>query len=398
MEQRNLSSNLWKYTLILISKKRIFVAILGAYYLTVQGVDAAGVGIILLVGSLAGFILEIPSGYVSDKLGHKQALVISQVLIFLSSLLFLLASNLWMLVIAGVLLNAGTAFHSGTGSAFMHETLRGLGRTKEYSKLMGKMSSLGFGVPIILMVLIPFLVEIDLKLPFIIAVCLDLLGFIPALLLVTPKVPPEEVKEIGTTNFRQVMREGHRLHFFGFAVFSALVGGFLFSVSGFRAPYQTILAIPVIWFGVFFGLGRVLASLLLAYSGKMKGINTMLSFYNFQLVVYACLIFVLGLAAAPWVVVTAFLLINAFQWGLSKIDEGYLMDIIHTSKFKATLLSAKAQIGHIVAGLTSLGLGLVIQHSSYQMGFLLTGFVFLISTIPVYAYIRRKYGDILVHI
>jgi len=69
--QKLLQGNIWKYTLLLIANKRIFVAILGAYYLTIPDVNAAGIGIILLAGSLAGFVFEIPSGYVSDKIGHK---------------------------------------------------------------------------------------------------------------------------------------------------------------------------------------------------------------------------------------------------------------------------------------------------------------------------------------
>lgn len=55
-----LHSNLWKYALILISKKRIFVAILGAYYLTVPDVQAADIGLGLVIqyfSYLVGFLV-----------------------------------------------------------------------------------------------------------------------------------------------------------------------------------------------------------------------------------------------------------------------------------------------------------------------------------------------------
>ena len=127
MEQK-LHSNIWKYTLFLIANKRIFVAILGAYYLTIPDVTPESIGIILLVASLAGFIFEIPSGYVSDKIGHKTALVLSRLFMLASTLFFLFASNLGFLILGGVLMSMANAFHSGTGSAFMHETLQGLKR------------------------------------------------------------------------------------------------------------------------------------------------------------------------------------------------------------------------------------------------------------------------------
>ena len=388
--QKLLQGNIWKYTLLLIANKRIFVAILGAYYLTIPDVNAAGVGIILLAGSLAGFVFEIPSGYVSDKIGHKQALVISRIVILLSTILFLVANNIIFLILAGIALSTGIAFHSGTGSAFMHETLRGLQREKDYASVMGKISSIGFAVPIVFMVLVPFLVSVSFKLPFAIALIVDLVGLFAAIALVTPAVPQEEIKEIGVTNFRQVLREGYHLNFFTFALFSGIISGALFSVGGFRAPYQTFLEIPVIWYGVFFGIGRAFASLMLAYSGKIRATTTIYSFYKFQLVLYAIFILILATISTWWIVVIAFIIINAFQWGLSKVDNSYMMDIISPSKFKATLLSTHAQIEHVVAAVASFGVGFAIERISYQYGFLYLGIAFLGVLIPLYLYIAKQ--------
>lgn len=389
-----LQGNIWKYTLLLIANKRIFVAILGAYYLTIPDVNAAGIGMILLAGSLAGFVFEIPSGYVSDKIGHKQALVISRVCILLSTILFLVANDITFLILAGIALSTGIAFHSGTGSAFMHETLRGLQREKDYARVMGKISSIGFAVPIVFMVLVPFLVSISFKLPFAIALVVDLVGLFAALSLVVPPVPKEEVEEIGVTNFRQVLQEGYRLHFFTFALFSGIISGVLFSVGGFRAPYQSFFEVPIIWFGVFFGVGRAFASLLLAYSGKIRAITTIYSFYKFQLILYTVFILILAIASTWWIVVIAFIVINAFQWGLSKVDNSYMMEIIRSSKFKATLLSTHAQIEHIVGAVASFGIGFAIERFSYQSGFLYLGIGFFVILIALYLYIikQRKAG------
>ena len=392
--QKLLQGNIWKYTLLLIANKRIFVAILGAYYLTIPDVNAAGVGIILLAGSLAGFVFEIPSGYVSDKIGHKQALVISRIVILLSTILFLVANNIIFLILAGIALSTGIAFHSGTGSAFMHETLRGLQREKDYASVMGKISSIGFAVPIVFMVLVPFLVSISFKLPFAIALIVDLVGLFAAISLVTPPVSQEEIKEIGVTNFRQVLREGYHVNFFTFALFSGIISGTLFSVGGFRAPYQTFLEIPVIWYGVFFGIGRAFASLMLAYSGRIRAITTIYSFYKFQLILYTFFILILATISTWWIVVIAFIIINAFQWGLSRVDNSYMMDIISPSKFKATLLSTHAQIEHIVAAVASFGVGFAIERVSYQSGFLYLGIGFFVILMLLYLYIlgQRKAG------
>jgi MFS family permease len=389
--EKNLQNNIWKYALLLIANKRIFVAVLGAYYLTIPDVTPKIIGTILLAGSLSGFLFEIPSGYMSDKIGHKLTLVISRILMLMSTVFFLVANNITFLILGAIFLSASAAFQSGTGSAFMHETLQGLKREHDYARVMGKISSIGFAVPIIFMVLVPFLVSVSYKTPFLIALVIDVIGLLAAISLVVPPVPQEHIEEIGSTNFKQVLQEGYRLNFFSIALFSGIISGTLFSVGGFRAPYQAFLEIPVIWYGVFFGIGRAFASLMLAYSGKIKKYITLPSFYGFQLIIYTLLILVLGIISSWWVVVTAFIVINAFQWGLSKIDEGYQLDIIKSSKFKATLLSTGSQIDQAVSAVSSFGVGFIIERVSYQYGFLYSGIIFLVILFPLYLYIARRY-------
>ncbi|MDD3284343.1 MAG: MFS transporter [Patescibacteria group bacterium] len=389
--KKNLQNNIWKYTLLLIVNKRIFVAVLGAYYLTIPDVTPKIIGTILLAGSLSGFIFEIPSGYMSDKIGHKLTLVVSRILMLMSTIFFLVANNIILLILGAIFLSASAAFQSGTGSAFMHETLQGLKREHDYTKVMGKISSIGFAVPIIFMVLIPFLISISYKTPFLIAIIFDVIGLLIAISLVVPPVLQEHIEEIGTTNFKQILQEGYRLNFFSIALFSGIISGTLFSINGFRSPYQAFLEIPIIWYGVFFGIGRIFASLMLAYGGKIKKYITLPSFYRFQLIIYTLLILVLGTISNWWVVVIVFITINAFQWGLSKVDEGYQLDIIKSSKFKATLLSTGPQISQIVSAISSFSIGFMIERISYQYGFLYSGIIFIAILFPLYLYIVRKY-------
>jgi len=389
--EKNLQNNIWKYALLLIANKRIFVAVLGAYYLTIPYVTPKTIGVILLVGSLSGFLFEIPSGYVSDKIGHKYALIIARVLMLLSTIFFLIASDVTFLAIGAIFFSASAAFQSGTGSAFMHETLKGLKREHDYARVMGKISSIGFAVPIIFMVFVPFLVSVSYKIPFLISLVVDVIGLLAAISLTVPPIPQEHIKEIGITNFKQVLQEGYRFNFFSIALFSGIISGTLFSIGGFRAPYQAFLEIPVIWYGVFFGVGRVFASLMLAYSGKIKKYISFLSFCKFQLIIYTILILVLGIISSWWIIVIAFIFINAFQWGLSKIDEGYQLGIIKSSKFKATLLSTGSQIDQAIAAISSFGIGFMIEHASYQYGFLFFGIIFFVILFTLYLYIARRH-------
>lgn len=379
---RGLEGNFFKYALMLVSNKRVFVAILGAYYLTVPGVTPWWVGIILLTSSLAGFVFEIPSGYIADKMGHKKALVLSRLFILASTLFFLLSTSIPFLILGGVFLSISQAFLSGTGTAFLHETLRALNRESEFREVQGKLSSIGFGIPIAMMVLVPFLVGISWHLPFLVALIFDIVGLIAVCAFVVPPVTPEHIEEIRITNFRQVMEEAWQLNFFRYAIFSGVLGGLLFAVGSFRAVYQSALDIPVVWFGVFFGIGRAMASFLLWHSGRIQRmLKTSVKIYGVKLLIFGVLIFVLALTENKIIVVSVFMLINGFHWGLNNI--GYSVETIAKSKFKATLLSVKSQIQTLVGGGAALLMGYLVAEISYQSTFLIITLIFIFILFPV---------------
>ena len=369
----------------------MFAAILTVYYLTIPNATAQTIGLILLLGNVAGFIFEIPSGYLSDKLGHKRAIVVSRVFYLLSTLCYLFADNTSLHIFGAVFMSIGMAFLSGTGSAFMHETLRALGKDHEYTRIMGKVSSIGFAVPIVLTTLAPFLVAISYKAPFALSLVIDLIGLWAALALTTPPVTPEHIDEVTGTNFKAVMRSGYKLRFFRYALFSSLVASALFAIGIFRAPYQELLGIPVIWFGVLFGAGRGIASLLLAYSGQIKEhFSTIAAFYRFQIILYGVLMLLLVLSTNVWVITGIFIVSNGFQWGLSQVSRGFTMEIIKDSKFKATLLSVQAQLSNIIQAVAVFATGAAIATSSYPIAFLGVTLLFLATAIPLYWYIVRR--------
>ncbi|MBI2025210.1 hypothetical protein HYT04_00265 [Candidatus Kaiserbacteria bacterium] len=285
----------------------------------------------------------------------------------------------------------GFAFLSGVGSAFMHETMRGLDRGDEYTAVMGKVSSVGFFVPAIMAAIVPFSVGISYKIPFIIMFGLDVVGLIMALSLVRPRVDPEHAAKVSGTKFPEVIRQGLALRFFRIATFSGVVSALIFAVDGFRGPYQLLLGVPVIWFGIFFGTGRALASLLLAYSGKIRHlIGNVYSFQRVQILVYGALLLMLGLISNPWIVVVVFVLDNALKYGFSQVDTGYQLDVIRNHKFKATLLSAGNQIQNVISMCAVGMMGISIERFGFQNSFLIFAFVFLAIQIPLHLYTYRN--------
>ena len=88
-------------------------------------------------------ILEVPSGYFSDRVGRRPTLLISAFSFILAYCLFCVGHAFAVFAIAQVLLAAGIAFHSGTDTALHYDSLAALGREDEFGQREAKASRNG---------------------------------------------------------------------------------------------------------------------------------------------------------------------------------------------------------------------------------------------------------------
>jgi len=372
MKEIELQNIIWKFTLYLISNRRIYYAFIGVFYLSISGVSNATIGWIFFVGSLASLILELPSGYIADRIGHKQALLIAKGAFLISTLFLLFATGIPFLFLAAFFMNIGHAFHSGTASAFMHDTLQSLGKEKSFVHIMGKMKAWSQIIPLILTATIPFLLTIDYHLPFLVMLLVDIVGFLALLSITSPQNTSTkvEVNEIGIQNFKNILKEARAISFYRYALFFGILSGALIALVGFRSQYQEFIGIPIIWFGMLFALGRLISSALLFYSKKIYDSFGTIQRYTFFLFIFFLVLLGSLFLPSPWSVAIIFIVLNASQWGLDNVTTTYLLERIPTSKNKATLLSLEGQFREISSGLFALGMGYSIHILSYPLAFL----------------------------
>lgn len=91
----------------------------------------------VLLGSVyyfSVFVLEVPSGYCSDRFGRRPTLILTSFMSVIGCATFILSNSFGVLVLAQVLLAAGIAFQSGSDSALLYDSLCALKRENEYTK------------------------------------------------------------------------------------------------------------------------------------------------------------------------------------------------------------------------------------------------------------------------
>lgn len=83
-------------------------------------------------------VLEVPSGYLSDRLGRRPTLVVAAAAWTLGYLALGLASSFPVFVAGQLLLAAGMAFNSGTDGALLYDSLLACGRGDELAEHEGR--------------------------------------------------------------------------------------------------------------------------------------------------------------------------------------------------------------------------------------------------------------------
>jgi MFS family permease len=79
-------------------------------------------------------LLEVPSGYFSDRVGRRTTLLVSAVCLTIAYTLFIVDTTFGVFVAAQIFLAGGIAFNSGTDTSFHYDSLASLGRENEYAK------------------------------------------------------------------------------------------------------------------------------------------------------------------------------------------------------------------------------------------------------------------------
>ena len=204
---QGLESNLWKFAVHLVTNKRTYMTFLTIFLLMMPNATAKTIGLLTLVGEIVGFLFEVPSGYISDRIGHKNALVIARSALVLSTLMYVLADSIPWFFAGAALLAIGMAFESGTTDAFMHDTLTALKRNDQYASIIGKLRSIGFGVPIVFILLLAFVAETSFHTAFVVALVIDIVGLLATISLVKPPVEQYHVEEVGFQNITRTLRE-----------------------------------------------------------------------------------------------------------------------------------------------------------------------------------------------
>jgi len=197
-------------------------------------IERVSLGDAVLLGSVyyfSVFILEVPSGYCSDRFGRRPTLVLASIMTLIACTLFALATSFDMLLVAQMLLAAGIAFQSGSDSALLYDSLLALDREEEYTEretIAQKWSMTALACSCLLG---GVLGSIDLRLAYVVAFLASLVSVIQCVNFTEPPV-------YGTKNNNFIDQMRDTLAYFAHPLLAWVLVFFVVGYSLEHIPYE----------------------------------------------------------------------------------------------------------------------------------------------------------------
>lgn len=312
--------------------------------------NGLGLREILLLQSIfatAIIVLEIPTGYFSDRIGRVPMAIAGSVAGFLAFVVYALSGGFWGFACAEILLSVGFSCYSGTLEALTYDSLLELGREKEFRKINGRQMLMHFGAESAGAVLAGFLALVSLRTPFWANTVPFGIAFIASLSLIEPKRHKidhhnhwKAVWDICTHTLvrSKALRSIVLLH--------ACIASMTLLLFWSTQPFQQQIGLPLIYFGVTHAVFVAAGALASGFAHTLeKRIDDRLILLGIALTVVACFI-ALGTIPALWALV--FFLLTRTAWGILSPTTNDLVNRMTDSSVRSTVLSVKGMAMRIV--------------------------------------------------
>ena len=227
-----------------------------------KGLDLASIFLLQSIFSLAVVLLEVPSGWLADKIGRSLSIKISVPIAGFSLISYAFVDQFWQFAVIEILLAASEVLISGADQALLIDSLKYHKKDNEYVKYAQRMHSIGFASIFAALPISLALVNWA-GLSAVIAAdgLLILLGGIFAFKLREP--PLHEAEELSGENAikasKALLKRGESRWLI---LMSVLLGASTYIGAWVAAPYYESIGIQLIWFSVIYAVRALIKSII----------------------------------------------------------------------------------------------------------------------------------------
>lgn len=376
------SKNIIRLYLVKISKWFNLVMPVIVLFYQDNGMGMQEIFTLKAIYSVAVVIMEIPSGYMADVWGRKKTLILGSILGSAGFFIYSFSFGFWAFVAAEIVLGIGHSFVSGADSAMLYDSLKASGKSKDYVKQEGRITSAGNFAEAIAGVTGGFLAAISLRTPFYFQFAVATVAIPAAFTMIEPKFHESKVvitiKEL-IQNIRTTFISNKNLRIA--ILLSAVTGTATLTFAWLVQPFFKAVYLPVEWFGILWtalnltvGVSSVFAYKVEIALGKRWSVLLVI-------LLLAAGYFLSGLYIILWGIVFLFLfyLVRGIATPILKNYINQYTD----SQVRATMLSVRNFVIRLsFAGIGPL-LGYITDNINLKTAFVLAGGIYLAAALVI---------------
>jgi len=413
-----------------INSSVLIWTILTLYYLW-RGLSYFDIALVQSVGAIATVVLEIPTGWISDRCGHHIVLKIASFSRLVAIVTLTFANSFLLMVASELFFSLASASQSGAGSAFLFEATNANSGTDRkngaYALILSKMTGTQSIIRITVRLIAPVLFSINPLTPFVISIFVYFLGLLVTLEFkendVSPNrrnncLPEEDgfirtrtsklnLKENVQTFFQELIKIVKTNIFISLCTVSAISLILVSNYSQFIAPNLTSMGFDIKFLGIvtaaaslgeFFGsrlTAKIVKTLKNSYKKSVGDIITFSGNVEFLVIlailsVIAILMLCAGLIPSIYVCIFTYVAINLFSTTLSILINNQ-MNLIAEENNRATLLSVSNQIEEIASVVSDPLIGIALDFSGFGITYVGLGCITLVVIALIFTIHYRKY-------
>jgi MFS family permease len=381
--------------LFLIKLSKWFMLYIPISYLYYLENDFGQIEFLTLHAVYSGVIafLEIPSGYIADVWGRKQALIWGTLFGVFGFMAYAVSAGLLFFLIAEILLGIGQSLISGADSALLYDTLLERKQQQKYIRFEGYITALGNFAEVSAALFVSIIVFSSFRSYFYLQSLVASIGFIAALFLIEPKLHDKKLsgnfKEIiDVVNF--IFLKNKKLR--NLIVFSSVIGFASLSMAWLTQPLLEAIGIKESHFGyslAFLNLLVAFGSISAIMISKRFSLTGNLLFIGIPLTLG---FFFAGGQISMW----SFLPLGIFYFirgTAHPVLKNYINELTSSEK-RATVLSVRSLIIRLLFLIMGPILGVVSEKISLPTGFILCGItVFIPASVFMFFIVKNKRSE-----
>ena len=341
--------------------------------------------------SFAVVLFEFPTGYLADRIGHREALIAGSLFGALSWIMHALSSGFYSLLAAEVVLALAIALRSGADSALLYESMALAELPQSYKHTENKMNMISAASEASGAVLGGFLAAVSLVFPFWFRVGVECISCIAAYQLtpvqkVHKKRAGSVLKDVGfiltyTAQHRQLRAT---------ILFCGVTAATTLTSIWFIQPYLNLASVDIYMYGIVWGILNASLVLFAWYAEQIE--HTLGEYYTLLVLTVAPLFtfVLLALLPASLAIVSLFLVFyfvrslnNSF--GKAYIQEHALDDA------RASILSVQSLLFRLIFAMCGPVIGYIGTAYSLSHALIFSGVIFFIaSSIAMYIYLHSN--------